>query len=246
MPPPMSSLSALPSRLSMTPSLSETFEPPSTTTYGRAGSTVSRRSTSISAATRPPMADGSRSATSYTEACLRCTTPKPSETNASARFASCPANDAADLVVLAGLAGVEADVLEHGDLAVLQARTRSAWRCPPPCRWRRRRPGRAAHRAARPPDAGSTSGRARPSGRPRWATTTTRAPCVGEGLDRRHAGPDPAVVGDGASVERDVEVRADQDPLAPEVPQTFDPRHGAGRGQRLVPTWVIRSARRLE
>ena len=32
----------------MTPSLSETFEPPSTTTYGRSGSTVSRRSTSIS------------------------------------------------------------------------------------------------------------------------------------------------------------------------------------------------------
>ena len=78
----------------MTPSLSETFEPPRTTTYGRAGSTVRRRSTSISAATSPPMADGSRSATSYTEACLRCTTPKPSETNASARLASCPANDA--------------------------------------------------------------------------------------------------------------------------------------------------------
>ena len=38
MPPPISSLSALPSRLSITPSLSETFEPPSTTTYGRSGS----------------------------------------------------------------------------------------------------------------------------------------------------------------------------------------------------------------
>jgi hypothetical protein len=32
MPPPMSSLSALVSRFAMTPSLSETFEPPSTTT----------------------------------------------------------------------------------------------------------------------------------------------------------------------------------------------------------------------
>ena len=48
----------------MTPSLSETFEPPSTTTYGRSGSTVSRLSTSISWATSPPIADGSRSATS--------------------------------------------------------------------------------------------------------------------------------------------------------------------------------------
>ena len=33
----------------MTPSLSDTFEPPSTTTYGRSGSSVSRRSTSTSA-----------------------------------------------------------------------------------------------------------------------------------------------------------------------------------------------------
>jgi hypothetical protein len=38
MPPPMSSVSAFSSRLSITPSLSETFDPPSTTTYGRAGS----------------------------------------------------------------------------------------------------------------------------------------------------------------------------------------------------------------
>ena len=41
MPPPTSSLSTLPSRLSMTPSLSETLEPPSTTTYGRSGFSVS-------------------------------------------------------------------------------------------------------------------------------------------------------------------------------------------------------------
>ena len=60
MPPPTSSRSTCCSRLSMTPSLSETLEPPSTTTYGRSGSSVSRRSTSTSAATRPPAACGSR------------------------------------------------------------------------------------------------------------------------------------------------------------------------------------------
>ena len=37
MPPPISSLSALASRLSITASLSDTFAPPSTTTYGRSG-----------------------------------------------------------------------------------------------------------------------------------------------------------------------------------------------------------------
>src|SRR4051794_9441180 len=48
MPPPMSSRSTLPSRLAMTPSLSETFAPPSTTTYGRRGFSVSRLSTPTS------------------------------------------------------------------------------------------------------------------------------------------------------------------------------------------------------
>ena len=43
----------------MTPSLSETFDPPSTTTYGRAGSTVSRLRTATSAVTRSPAACGS-------------------------------------------------------------------------------------------------------------------------------------------------------------------------------------------
>ena len=53
-PPPISSLSTLGSRASMTASLSETFDPPSTTTYGRSGSSVSRRSTSTSRSTSQP------------------------------------------------------------------------------------------------------------------------------------------------------------------------------------------------
>ena len=44
MPPPISSASTLGSSASITASLSETFAPPSTTTYGGAGSVVRRRS----------------------------------------------------------------------------------------------------------------------------------------------------------------------------------------------------------
>ena len=104
--PPISSRSAEPSRLPMTPSLSETFAPPSTTAYGRSASVVRRRSTLTSASTSPPVACGSSFATSYTEACSRCTTPKPSETKTSAREASWPANSArsaSDLPVSPGL-----------------------------------------------------------------------------------------------------------------------------------------------
>ena len=62
---------------------------------------------------------------------------------------------------------------------------------------RRTRPAcRAARRAARRPGPASTRVRARPSGRPRWATTTTRAPASAQRPDRRHARADPAVVGD--------------------------------------------------
>ena len=48
----------------MTPSLSETFEPPSTTVYGRSGDSVSRSSTSSSEAIRSPAALGRSSSSS--------------------------------------------------------------------------------------------------------------------------------------------------------------------------------------
>ena len=54
MPPPMIRLSALVARFSMTASLSETFDPPSTTAYGRSVELVSCSSTLISAATSLP------------------------------------------------------------------------------------------------------------------------------------------------------------------------------------------------
>ena len=64
MPPPITRVSAVLIRLAITASLSDTLAPPSTTTYGRAGSSVSCFSTSTSALTRPPAALGSRWATS--------------------------------------------------------------------------------------------------------------------------------------------------------------------------------------
>ena len=66
-------------------------------------------------------------------------------------------------VVLAGLAGVEPDVLQHGDLAVGEPGHRLAGRRRRRCRSRRRRPGRAARRAARRPGAASSGPPARPS-----------------------------------------------------------------------------------
>ena len=80
MPPPMSSRSTFGSSASMTASLSDTFEPPRTTTYGLSGSAVSRWSTSTSRSTSPPAYRGSSLASSYTLACRRCTAPNASST----------------------------------------------------------------------------------------------------------------------------------------------------------------------
>ena len=54
MPPPITMLSALVASDSMTPSLSDTFDPPSTTAYGRLVELVSCSSTRISSATSVP------------------------------------------------------------------------------------------------------------------------------------------------------------------------------------------------
>ena len=80
-------------------------------------------------------------------------------------------------VVLAGLARVEPDVLQHRDLAVLEAVDGRAGADSPTVSVANATvaPEQLAE-ACRRPGAASTPGRARPSGRPRWAATTTRAP----------------------------------------------------------------------
>ena len=54
MPPPITMLSALVANCSITPSLSETLEPPRITAYGRFVESVSRSSTPTSSATNLP------------------------------------------------------------------------------------------------------------------------------------------------------------------------------------------------
>jgi hypothetical protein len=121
-------------------------------------------------------------------------------------------------VVLAGLAGVEPDVLQQGDLAVLQRGHRG--------------PRGLPDRVAGEPHLGAEQ-----LGEPRGDGTEgvlllrcSLRPAqvrhhddpgsgLGELLQRRHARADAAVVGDPGAVEGHVQVRADQDPFAGDVTQ---------------------------
>ena len=60
MPPPMTKVSAILIKLAITANLSETFAPPSTTTYGRCGASLSCTRTSTSLLTSSPAALGKR------------------------------------------------------------------------------------------------------------------------------------------------------------------------------------------
>ncbi len=83
-----------------------------------------------------------------------------------------------------------------------------------------RRPA-PARRGARAPAPSSTSGSGAPFGRPRWLARDDVRAALGQPLDRRQRGADAEVVGDRAVVvERDVEVGADQDPLAAQVAES--------------------------
>src|SRR5688572_3719158 len=84
MPPPTTSWSTLATRLSSTWSLVETFEPPTTATSGRLGSSSARPSASSSAASNgPAQATGAARATPCVLASARWAVPKASITNTS-------------------------------------------------------------------------------------------------------------------------------------------------------------------
>ncbi len=175
MPPPMRMRSALPSSASITPSLSAIFAPPRTTTKGRSGSSVTLRSESTSRSTSSPAAAGSRVASSYTEACLRWTTPKPSETKASPRAASSRAKASRSSSVFAvspalkrrfsstatwpSPSAATVSCAEEPTVSVAKA---TSWPSSSP---RRPTTGRREYFSS-----GS------PLGRPRWEITATRAP----------------------------------------------------------------------
>ena len=172
MPPPMSSVSTRGSRCAMTPSLSQTFEPPSTTVYGRSGFSVSRSSTSSSVAISRPAALGSSSlelvdarllAMHDAEAVRDDRVAEARRARRRTRARSASSFD--------GLAGVEPEVLEHERPRRRRAprRLRRGIRTDRVGR-ERDRLRRAARRAAARPARGCTSASGAPSGRPRWET----------------------------------------------------------------------------
>ena len=224
----------------MTPSLSETFEPPSTTTYGRSGSSVSRSSTSTSAgdqAAHRRAAAAARRRTRWPACGARRRSRRRRRRRPSA--ASCVGERAALGVVLAGLARVEPDVLQQRDVAVgepgdgrlradsptVSVAKATGRPSSSPSRVGDRRQG--VLRSSGAPFGPAEVGAARRPGRPRSAS----ALIVGT------RGPDPAVVGDRRAVERHVQVGADEHALAAQVAQGGEVSHGRvgpGRSEALA------------
>ena len=237
MPPPTSSRSTIGSRLSITASLSETFDPPRTTANGRSGSSVSARSTSTSRSTRSPAALGSWWASSSTLACERWTAPNASSTYASPSSASRLAKPSRSLASF--------------EVSAASNRTFSS-------RTTRGPSGTVDEVGSKP--YGFTEELAEPLSHRRqgvlrvglaaWTAEVGEHDQAGSGgqqvLQGREAGADPAVVGDPRAVERDVEVGAHQDSLAVEVPQRVDPGEPTCHAERRSPTRTVRSASRLE
>ena len=86
-----------------------------------------------------------------------------------------------------------------------------------------------------------------PSGRPRCEHTTTRAPCVDEGVEGGKRRPHAAIVRDDAVLQGDVQVTTDDDALAGERTQRVEGAQSHDdRAQRRSATYSVRSTRRLE
>ena len=133
---------------------------------------------------------------------------------------------AALVVVLGRLTLVEAQVLEQRDLSVGESVDRRA--------------GAVAHRVGRERDVAAEH-LAQPGGDRRervrrvgcaFGSAEVRADddaraAVGEIGQRGRAGPDATVVADRVAVERDVEVRPDEDPAAAQRPEVVDCLHRA-------------------
>ena len=166
----------------MTPSLSETFEPPSTTTYGRSGSSVSRCSTSISVGDQPAHRVREPLRDVVHRGLLAVHDAEAVGDERVGERGELVGERAALRVVLAGLARVEPDVLQQRDLAVRRAPATARWRDSPTVSvakatsWPSSSPSRAATGAQRVrrvrarPWAGP-GGRPRRPGRPASASS---------------------------------------------------------------------------
>ena len=235
----------------MTPSLSLTFEPPSTTAYGRSGSARTLRK-HLDLGERPAgrRRAAAAAATSETLACLRCTTPKPSLTNSVAERRR------------ARRRGRRARRRPCWSRARRSARSRAGRRRrrpSPATTAARRRPGdvggerdrvrRAARRAARRPARARARASPRPWGgrggpRGRRAHRASRSD-----VDGRQRRADAAVVGDATRavagvLERDVEVRPHEDPATGDV-EVVDRLHDVVPLTGTCRRSTVRSTRRL-
>ena len=158
-------------------------------------------------------------------------------------------------LVLARLAGVEPDVFQQGDVTLGEAGDDGLGRRPHRVGGEGDRP---AEQLAHPADdrsqrvflLGGTLGP------PEVGAHNDACTRLGQRLDGRHRRPDPAVVGDIAvTVERDIEIRTDEDALTAQVAQVGSGLHGTNllssgvylnlAGQSLEPTRRQRSTRRL-
>ena len=220
--PPINSASARSTSASNTPSLSDTFAPPRTVTYGRSGSVRSRPRTSTSrwrsrpaTAVRPDAR--MRSGRATTLACARCAAPKASFTYASASSASCPANRSSL------------------DSSPGWNRRFSSSTTSPGSMWPQTASGPSPTTSSSAitstpsssPSRSATGPRRRsslrlPFGLPRCDATTSAAPRVDQLAERGDGRADPHVVGDPAALERHVEVGADEDPAAGDVAELVE------------------------
>ena len=203
--PPIRTASARSRNASSTPILSVTLAPPTTATSGRCGSSrMPRERRDLALEQRPGGARQQvRDALGGGVRAVRGAERVVDVDVGQRRVAL------GQLGVVLGLARLEADVLEHHDVAV-RARRRASAR-------ERDRRRRAARRAARPPGRSENSG-SRSFGRPRWATQHEPRALLAQLLERRQRRADARVVGDAAVlVQRDVEVDPDEDALALDV-----------------------------
>ena len=113
------------------------------------------------------------------DACLRCTTPKPSETNASASAASRSAKAPRSASSLLVSPALNRTFSSTRDLAVPQRVDHGLALLPHRVGGEGDVRRRAARRGGPRPAPASTPGPGAPLGRPRWAVTTTRAPASG-------------------------------------------------------------------
>jgi hypothetical protein len=151
------------------------------------------------------------------------------------------------VVVLRGLVGVEPQVLEQGDIPVLERFDRLlgsradrvvrehdglAQQLAEPLRHRSEAVLRVG-RALRPPEVRDDDD----------ARTG-----MDQRVDRRHRRTDAAVVGDLVVLERHVQVAADQDALALQLTERLEgaERHRGSGSQSFEPTNSVMSTRRLE